>query len=243
MCSPKTSTVHSKTMSLKRSRHQMSKTTVKVMKTKSVRFAEEPMPAVVSTEVSTSGSEVAAVVTKDKDDLGWYRARELAAELQERLFQTAMTDGLSVLLKDSYEHPHVNVQEYLNAFASYTGSNDDDTWRGLELRFEFGHREERLRIRSSHVRTVLAAAAACTDKTKNWDALAQVSRQSSAASKLFAMRMGRADARAAIPVVDGNDAASEIVVELRQREEYQRTRSNRKLSITPVFPELPRIKA
>jgi hypothetical protein len=226
-------------MSLKRSRRQMSKPTVKVMKKKSVRFAEEPMATVsVSTESSTIDRSAAPVVTEDNEELVWHRARELAAELQERLFQTSMTNGLSVLLKDSYEHPHINVQEYLNAFAAYSGSSGDDTWRGLELRFERTHREERLRIRSSHAHTVLAAAAALD---KNWDALAQVSRQSSASSKLFAMRMGRADARAATTLANGNDAAREIVAEHRQKEEYRRMRSSHtRLTITP---ELPKIKA
>ncbi|CAB9502463.1 expressed unknown protein [Seminavis robusta] len=203
-------------MSLKRSRQEMSKT-----KTKSVRVVADP------TAVFQHDDDAVVVAMTSKDQT-WYSGRELSLQLDDATdpLATAMAEGLTILLKDSYERPHVNVQEYLNAFVAYTlpCNGKVDTLRGLEQRVDFSHRQERSRARAFHMHRVLSAAAKYQN---NWDGLAQVSRQSSAASKLFAMRMGRADARAHNDENhdNNNDAAQEIMAEHQQREEYQRRRN------------------
>ena len=183
-------------VSLKRSRGDMKK--------KMVRFCDEPTMTVQRAD-GDGGEE-------ERSDL-WYSRSELTAQLEEsrRSVSAWTSKGYAVLVANSYLTPHINVQDYLNAFCA-----GDCAMRGLESALDAPLKEERSQTRQAHVKIVLEAAATSTN---NWDAVCQVSRQSSAPSKLFAMRLGRADAR----WTQHAEAAEELVQEHLRKQAKRRS--------------------
>jgi len=194
-------------MSLKRSRKQMSKVatanTKKIQK-KMVRFND------AATSIPSSTAVVAEAPL-------WYTSSELALQLED---SRASTVGsiYGLLVANSYLAPHVYVQEYLNAFCAGT---DSMGLRGLEPHLAVDLKSSKSQTRRMHATTVLAAQ-------KQGGDLYVASRSTSASSKLFAMRMGRADARWDVQP----SVALELVEELDAKEKGRRESCRRAISIS-----------
>lgn len=147
----------------------------------------------------------------------WYTGTELRAQLGEamRPIQRWQDDGYQVLIHDSYRRPHIYTQEYLNAYCR----EQDYHVRGLEMALEAEHKQERSSIRKLHRQAILDQQlmlkslfdlAFLSNELLLRERLSQTSRESSSPSKLFAMRLGRADAQVAEQGSDPS-AAKEIV--------------------------------
>ena len=142
--------------------------------------------------------------------------------------------GNDVLLKQSYRRPHSRVQEYLQAYCCAFPDQ-----RGLEWAYsESDHACERHRVKHDHCRAVLEAAAAQHQQLRTatlteWEYVAQISRQLSAPSKLFAMRMGRADARAAAATTTSASVcnAERIVKDHLKRQQQQQQRRHASIEL------------
>ena len=186
-------------------------TTGKGVASKKVEFCEEP----TMTLLVNNGEECEEL---------WYSRVELTAQLEEskRVVSDWIAQGYAVLVANSYLTPHINVQDYLNAFCS---DESMFTMRGLESSLDGSLKEERSQTRQAHVKIVLEAARASQN---NAQSVCQVSRQSSAPSKLYAMRMGRADARW-MQNQHGDDA-TELVQEHLKRQSSKRRSSKDSVS-------------
>ena len=150
----------------------------------------------------------------------------------------------AILLEDSYQNPHSKVQEYLYAFCAQEftldhSKDNSSTMRGLELSLGTQHAMERHEAKQKHRRAVLTNQAILND-----DELAHCSRVHSSSSKLFAMRMGRADARVAAAsgtaATTTTQMADSICQEHLQREQWQQ---QWKLSREQHQQQLERISA
>ena len=231
------------TLKLKRSRREM--TMSKAPPTKQVRFGAPECFPTTTTTASDHGSEESQ--PQQPLLLLWYTRTEQRQQFQaSRAAIPAWRDdqGYGVLLDQSYQHPHSKVQEYLHAFCAQEVTTTTDssrhatttTLRGLELSLGTAHAVERHQAKQKHRTAVLLAqqqqqtnVTSTTNSTTRWEQLAQCSREHSAPSKLFAMRMGRADARVASSSSreqhGGADRlADEIVREHRRRDDEQRRR-------------------
>lgn len=133
-----------------------------------------------------------------------YSAFKLQAQRPLEIWQRC---GYDSLLEDCYQHPHVNVQEYLNAhcrlppIGGSNNENDADSIRGLEVMANGSHAQERKKAVQVHQNVVLKEyklyATTSTGNVQNvWERIRSTSRKYSVSSQVFAMRIGRADARA-----------------------------------------------
>ena len=196
-------------------------TTIDMSQHYKVKLHNMHMPQKVKNVHFVSGSPIALEPPPQHQqvdaDLIWYTPDDLKSQMNASKRHTIpkwQEDGFEVLLQDSYKNPHINVQDYLNAFCA---QSSEFTVRGLETSSEAEHAQERSTTKRLHKRAILdqqrmmnTTLRYCTTPEQRWERLAQTSRESSSRSKLFAMRMGRADARV-VQKGENSRLAQEIV--------------------------------
>lgn len=216
-------------MSLKRSRKQMSKVSTtsannsshnhkKMANQKTVRFNDD---ATTSIPPSCPLEEATEAL--------WYTRVELHRQLEDSKAGLGSPDlsMYSLLVDDSYSNPHMKVQEYLNAYCAGT---DSMALRGLECTLSSQLNESKIAARREHSASLLRAQQQ-GDRDQN---LYAASRKSSASAKLFAMRMGRADARWE---EEQPGMALELVQEHEEKEEGKRRSSLSRASSSSIASE------
>lgn len=233
-------------LKLKRSRRDM--TTMTTVPKKQVRFGE--------------ARELEAPPKQQQELLHslWYTRDEQQQQLADakRVIPAwrRTKDGdydYAILLEDSYQNPHSKVQEYLQAFCAqefteHSTTTTTTTMRGLELSLGTAHAMERHDAKQKHRRAVLSLSLSTNPATSQ--ELAHCSRSHSASSKLFAMRLGRADARVAAevsssspPTTTTTQMADNICQEHWQREQWQQQQKEWKQKRDQQHQQLERISA
>jgi len=206
-------------------------------------------------EVRTAAAAAPAAVEQaplstEEDTLSsssWYShvdLQQLRDESLARVQQLWLESGYAILLQNCHQTPHIQTQEYLHAYCALESKNEE-TLRGLELRLvssgngatkspSSGHAHERSVAKKRHRQAILGLQSLLRKHHGNddhdaiWNKMAKCSRESSAAAKLFAMRMGRADSRV-VEVGEDMSLAQELVAQHQQRKLQEQQQRKRQL--------------